>query len=1138
MEMTSNYSESAARVMRQPAARGTSAVPVRTEASWDTEVFVLSGASREHLLHRLHHLQSYLTQHPDANLKDLAFSINGEPVQGRERLALMAGSTADLHKRLTRATERLADPQCRQIKDGLGIYWFAEPLYPQGKIAFLFPGEGAQYFNMMMDLAQHFPEVRDIFATCDQIAEHSGYGEHAPSRYLSVSPAAPPAERQRAEEQLRQLGNAMISVLMTDWAMYHLLIGLGIPPDVMAGHSMGELSALAAAECVTNMDAVLEQIIAWMDQLQRQEEENEAEAVLLAVAASKTTAAEVVAASGVAQPEQAGVFLAMNNCPHQVVIVGRCEPMAAVEAELQKRRLLYEKLPFGRPYHTPLFEPALEPLKQVFEHVAFQTPRVPVYSSTTAQVFPSDPAEMRHLTVTHWAAPVRFIEMIEAMYADGVRLFVECGPRGNLSAFVEDILRGRSFAALAANVERRSGITQLHHLAAQLSAHHVPLHLDLFYRYREPQLLEWEPRTEAMSSTQSAVSDARFPVSDFRDGRGQVMAHYLDVMEQYLAVQQEMTEQFLSRRQRPRQAAVSNAAESAEPASCPEPEETSAVSSAEQPQQLPLLGEIVQQQPGQEIVLRRRLDLSEDLFAADHTVGGRNVSKVDPEQHGLSIMPMTFTLEMMAEAAALLLPGLVVIRVEQVKLYRWLPFDPHEPITVEMTARVKDGGTAVSVELRDLGNASAAVQTRAVAAQAVIVFAEHYPPAPLASAFPLTNERDCKISLEVLYKNLFHGPLFQGVLSTGRVGAEGITSPIEVLPRAGLFASHSDPQFLMDPVLFDVAMHPLAAWHLEQPDQSGRILLPIELGTIELFGPRPAEGTRFLSQGLLKAESARQFTNAVDVVGEDGRLWCRLHSVKYWRFYVPFGEVNFHGPKDEYFLSRPWKQNREHPEVPLRQSRTGLPFALMFLEPPADLLQAALRRVTAKVVLGRNEGQQFRALQDKPPRFVNDWLFGRIAAKDAVRILWRESLGERLFPADIEIEATSPGKALGHCLTAGTCDKVPQTAVAHQGDVAVGIASFEPRVGIALEQVQDRSEEQLRCQAARQALAQALQLSETEKEQLSSTVSDPVSGLVRIQLSEAVAARHPELSSQPLLVYTDRDGDWLVAYTLGEQETA
>src|SRR5581483_6483604 len=118
----------------------------------------------------------------------------------------------------------------------------------------------------------------------------------------------------------------------------------------------------------------------------------------------------------------------------------------------------------------------------------------------------------------------------------------------------------------------------------------------------------------------------------------------------------------------------------------------------------PLLGEIIHHEPGRELVLRRRMDNNEDLYAGDHTLGGREASAVDPTQNGLPFMPMAFSLEMMAEAAAFLRPGRLVVGMKRVRLQRWIPFDD-EPITIELIARIRpETPDEVAIELRDLGN--------------------------------------------------------------------------------------------------------------------------------------------------------------------------------------------------------------------------------------------------------------------------------------------------------------------------------------------------------------------------------------------------------------------------------------------------
>src|SRR5205085_2349474 len=108
---------------------------------------------------------------------------------------------------------------------------------------------------------------------------------------------------------------------------------------------------------------------------------------------------------------------------------------------------------------------------------------------------------VRSLAYEHWIQPVEFSRTIQKMYADGVRIFVEVGPRGNLTAFVEDILAGQEFAAIPANVSRRSGIAQLNHLLAQLAAQGAAFTTAPFYRRRSLQAIDLTASSHAGPST-------------------------------------------------------------------------------------------------------------------------------------------------------------------------------------------------------------------------------------------------------------------------------------------------------------------------------------------------------------------------------------------------------------------------------------------------------------------------------------------------------------------------------------------------------------------------------------------------------------------------------------------------------------
>jgi len=1143
-----------------------------------SELFVLGAESRAGLQAQIEQLRALLQSDVALSLADLSFTMSSAPQrEGTLRLALIAANRDDLLKRLDRAYARLADENCHHIQDVTGLYFTDQPLAQRGKIAFLFPGEGAQYLGMLGELAQHFPEVRACFAWCDELVVSNRADATPISQFVEVPTDTPPELRARLDGELRSLDNAMLSVLAADWALHQLLEGLGVEPDVLIGHSAGELAALRAAGVFDDDE---ERPIAGMQRtLLEQENASEAHAaVLLAAGLAPTAARELLlklTADGAKDIEQ--VHVAMENCPHQTVLVGPAEPMAAVEGALQARKTMYERLALARPYHTPLFKPLLGPLAEMFEEVNFRTPRRTVYSATTGQPFPNDPAEIRALALAHWASPVRFIEAIENLYATGVRIFVEVGPRGNLSSFVEDILRGREFLAAPADVQRRGGLTQLHHLIAQLFVHQVPLRLEFLYRHRSvrridrltPQgavpvmpnrftLQPTQPNTPAVYAAPRPAA----PTTVQQDGRAQVMLRHMALAEQFLADQQLTTERFLARQRGPRgnrfvlhQSAMNS---SEQPAATPTPAPTP--SNASVAQVGPLIGDVVEHVPGERLIMRRRLDLAEDLYAEDHTVGGREVSKVDANQHGLPVMPMTFTLEMMAEVAALLVPGRVPLSVNDVTLIRWLALDVavstvEVKATIESRPDVPAGQTSVRVEVRDLGTdaaepelANGSAKRGDIAAIGRVLLADHYPTPPDPKPAAFTHARPNTIGLYELYRGLFHGPRFQGVTQLHGFGDEGIEATIQILPRDKLFTSRREPGFLLDPVTVDVAMHPAAGWHLEQPDQAGRVLLPYELGKIEFFAPPPAAGTDLRVRTWIAHASARRFTHDGDVIGPDGRLWCRFTGVKCWRFYLPVDQVNFHGPKDEYFISRDWPL-AQPPMAPAASGNAMQSWAVL-LEPSADLVQPGMLAAAVRVTLSLAEQAAFRKLTENDDRVA--WLFGRVAAKDAARILWRHQCGERLYPADIEVGAASDDRLVATLRNGERPPRFPHIDFACTKGAMVGVATLEGRPGTAIVRLDtgtspaeadvlaselqilasafEPREAAARLTVAREALRRALGPRHVaDLSQLEPCGFDRATETIEFSLAAPLAAGLSQLARSPLAVRTAREGDLIVA---------
>jgi acyl transferase domain-containing protein len=321
---------------------------------WDSEAILLSSGTREGLAERVRELLEWLESGSEISLKDLAFTLNTSSHQEAFRLGLVVASVEDLMARLRSILPRLLDLKCKSIRDARGSYFWDRPAGSVSKLAFLFPGEGSQYPGMLADLCPHFPEVRALFDTSDRIAREAGATSWPSEHLFGHATGSDPA--------LWSAEVAVNVVLSAQWALYQLLMRLGLKPDAVVGHSSGELLALAASG-VLEVDRSFEDKLGELGAVFGRLETTGLlpTARLVAVASSR---AKVEATIG----EAAGrVEIAMDNCPHQVVIAGEPASVEGVVERLRAGGILVEDLPFSRAYHTPGFAPALGPIADFFE---------------------------------------------------------------------------------------------------------------------------------------------------------------------------------------------------------------------------------------------------------------------------------------------------------------------------------------------------------------------------------------------------------------------------------------------------------------------------------------------------------------------------------------------------------------------------------------------------------------------------------------------------------------------------------------------------------------------------------------------------------------------------------------------------
>ena len=283
------------------------------------------------------------------------------------------------------------------------------------RIAFLFSGQGAQTPGMMKDIVDSSEKARAIFDKADAILQRS-------IADLTFN---------GTQEDLNLTHNTQPCMIAAELAAYEALIENGIKPDAVAGFSLGEYAALAAAGALSAEDA-LKVIQIRADAMQ--------EAVPVgqgAMAAVTKQDAETVQALC---EEAGGYVIPVNyNCPGQIVVSGENDAVDRLIEIAKTRKIRTVKLAVSAPFHCALMAPAAEKLAEAFKSITFNKPALPCYSNVDAKPYAED-ADIAEQLCTQAKSPVLWEQTLRNMATDGVDVFVEVGPGTTLSKFVAKTL--------------------------------------------------------------------------------------------------------------------------------------------------------------------------------------------------------------------------------------------------------------------------------------------------------------------------------------------------------------------------------------------------------------------------------------------------------------------------------------------------------------------------------------------------------------------------------------------------------------------------------------------------------------------------------------------------------------------------
>lgn len=353
---------------------------------------------------------------------------------------------------ITRQTEvkTLINDVCLKLNDKENTSWslsntayYGEGKLP-GKLAVLFPGQGSQYTNMQLDLACQFYQVQNSIANATQIFEEI-YPENQLGEQIYPISVFTQEAKQKNTATLRHTQTAQPAIGAVSIGLFNLLKTFGISPDMTAGHSFGELTALCAGGVIDENSLI--QLAIKRGELMANDNNGD-HGSMLAVSASAAVVHEILEA------EQLDLIIANNNAPRQVVLSGATDQIDRAVEVLGKRGLGAKKLPVSAAFHSSFIADAEKPFAKFLKTIKFSSPGIPVFSNSTSQTYPYEPEKAQALLASQLARPVEFVAEIENLYEAGVRTFIEVGPGNVITGLVNSILGDRSFNSIAIDASR------------------------------------------------------------------------------------------------------------------------------------------------------------------------------------------------------------------------------------------------------------------------------------------------------------------------------------------------------------------------------------------------------------------------------------------------------------------------------------------------------------------------------------------------------------------------------------------------------------------------------------------------------------------------------------------------------------
>lgn len=994
-----------------------------------TELVVIRASDEKGLIGEMTRLIGFLDRVSGVSLTDVAYTCSLG--KGESVIAIIAEDVTSLRARLFSARSRLENVNVKRLRDKSGTYYFRDHLLGEGKgkLAFLFPGVMSFYPDMMRDMAIAYPQCRSAFDELeDALAGESG--GFVPSSFVF-----PPAPYYRHDADIFSSGayaQALVSTYSACAALERLLRSGGVEPDGVVGFAGGDLAAVicsgAAGARPSRPDRVrvIKEIYALVNKAV--DHAGLPEVAMISVLLRRE--GEIDELIGSFPPDK--VSIAVDFSPRQKTYAVAADFEQEAMQAFSVAGVRAVKLALNRPFNTRMCEKFVPFIRKFSVGWIRCEPTCDVYSCASAGRISGGLKAARDDTAGRWARPVRFGDTVRRMHDDGYRVFLEVGPRGLMTSAVSDALRDKEHAAIALNSIHRRGILQMQHAVAQLVALGAKMDLTGDFVRRKARKLDFdsvislEVRKDAEMKLSRSFPRLTLLSLDPELQRGAFMT---EPGGRGAKVASRAAAQQRARRQRQFDFGAMN----------------------------PLVSDadMLESSPGVSVELTKVFRLADFPFIGDFALGTSQLSYSDPNLKGLIPLSLSLGVEIMAEAAQIVVPNRVLTTVENLQCRRLVSFDNGSVKLFVRAERVASGDperAAVKVQLRD--DTPNAAYTWPVMEAVFMLADEPLAPIPVAVE-PLAKPRSVHWSGRDIYPSrLCCGRRLRTVQFVEAWCESGLDYEIAVPSLSGSVSFTSFPMWVVNPLLMEAMVSGFPLWRSHERF-AGAVSFPFRMRRMDLRGIAPKEDSRLKCYMRLTGVTPKSHICDITVTDGNGK---QLYCISGW----------------EELTERVPGEYRELVMQPAMTFLTQIVPSAIVGAPATDVASAFITdvpypiferneelwlKVLSRVILSASERRDFSEMKGSTSRRV-EWLFGRVAAKEAVRRFLKDFYQARWSDADVQIWADDSGKP--HALGAWSDFLTTKLdiAIAHTAQFVVAVAAANARVGVDVESSnRDLSEE-------------------------------------------------------------------------------